>query len=494
MWFFLVQTLGALAAAMGLGLLAGWLLFGGPGSSNRSKNPMEASDLTNPTGSTTGDVSGTAPISENEDMRSFAHLSQLGSADERVSLISGAPGEAFAPASRSGAAFTTETDAESSATALATSFTTPDATPDAPTMGTTNAPTMGTTNATTEETTRTAAQAPERAHSEPSGSVEYAPFEPFAPAAMTAPSGGPESTIDDFGSGAVSPRWEVEELESELEARTADVARLKLKLRKAVEEIEKRTAYAAAAREARDEEHRRSSDLAEQLTMATAQLALATSQEARSLVDSKNLQGLEAELELAKHRAGELAVEVEEVTRSHAELQSSSEAERQALSVEAASLRLRTEGALDQLNEFSREIASFHAEHAQHLARSQQLMGELQAKLAVARAALSGRALSHAGSPQGATLVLPSGPVAVHVDPADLTQLPGMSKEIANQLSELGVSSVGEIAAWSAHDVRRMQEWLPEYPNIVTENRWVDHARGLVRSQRDSPARNLSGV
>ncbi len=494
MWFFLVQTLGALAAAMGLGLLAGWLLFGGPGGAHRSKNPLEASDPTSTARLTTGDVSGIAPVSDNEDIRSVAQLSQLGSADERVSLIGGGPGETFAPASRSDRTSTTEADSLSSAPTIGTTSTTTDA----PTIGTTSAttdvPTIGTTSATMHATTDATTHASEGAVSEPSGSVEYAPFEPFGPDAMTGSSGGPERTIDDFGSGAVSPRWEVEELESELEARTADVARLKLKLRKAVEEIEKRTAHAAAAREARDEERRRSIELAEQLAMATAQLTLANSHEARSLLDKKNLEGLEADLELAKHRAGELTIEVEELTRSHAELQSSSEAERQALSIEAASLRLRTEGALDQLNEFSREIAGFHAEHAQHLARSQQLTVELQAKLSAARAALSGRALTHAASPQGATLVLPSGPVAVRDDTADLTQLPGLSKEIANQLSELGVSSVGEIAAWSAHDVRRMQEWLPEYPNIVTENRWVDHARGLVRSQRDSTARNLSGV
>ena len=482
MWFFLVQTLGALAAAMGLGLLAGWLLFGGPGSAHRSKNPLEASDPTGTARLTTGDVSGIAPVSDNEDIRSVAQLSQLGSADERVSLIGGSPGETFAPASRSDRTSTTEADSLSSAPTIGT------------TSATTDVPTIGTTNATMHAATDATTHASEGAVSEPSGSVEYAPFEPFGPDAMTGSSGGPERTIDDFGSGGVSPRWEVEELESELEARTADVARLKLKLRKAVEEIEKRTAHAAAAREARDEERRRSIELAEQLAMATAQLTLANSHEARSLVDKKNLEGLEADLELAKHRAGELTIEVEELTRSHAELQSSSEAERQALSIEAASLRLRTEGALDQLNEFSREIAGFHAEHAQHLARSQQLTVELQAKLSAARAALSGRALTHAAGPQGATLVLPSGPAAIHDDTADLTQLPGLSKEIANQLSELGVSSVGEIAAWSAHDVRRMQEWLPEYPNIVTENRWVDHARGLVRSQRDSTARNLSGV
>lgn len=120
-------------------------------------------------------------------------------------------------------------------------------------------------------------------------------------------------------------------------------------------------------------------------------------------------------------------------------------------------------------------------------------MGELQAKLAVARAALSGRPPTHvASSNQGATLVLPS--VGVEPESNGLTQLSGMTPEIANQLSELGVGSIRDIAAWSVHDVQRMQEWLPEYPNIVADNRWVEQARSIVRSQRDSTARNLSGV
>ena len=463
MWFFLVQTLGALAAAMGLGLLAGWLLFGGPGSNSRARSrelavaTSSAPDAENENSASASTVVGLAGASDEDVESSIGRISLLGTSvlgasplgdsDEGVSII--AP---FAP--------TTVANEANGASGTSGHATSP-------------------------------------------GSISAV----SSPLVSTVPLSAGDA--EDFGADSVTPRWEIEELESELEARTADVARLKLKLRKAVEEIEKRTAQASAAREARDEERRRATELADQLAMANSQLALAAAgDQNRSAADNKNLEGLEAELQRAKHRAGQLAVEVEELTRSHAHLQSSSEAERQALLVEAASLRLRTEGALDQLNEFSREIASFHADHAQHLAHSQQLMGELQAKLTVARAALAGRmptqmssGPSTASTNQGATLVLPNSPDDRSnagnpggPNTGDLTQLPGMTQEIANQLAELGVSSLHEIAAWSVHDVARMQEWLPEYPNIVAENRWVDNARAIVRSQRDAAARNLSGV
>ncbi len=445
MWFFLVQTLGALAAAMGLGLLAGWLLFGGPGSASRARSRGGDATTTLDAPAAPG-VLTELPAHEAPsvigDISSFSD-SALGSAAEGVSIIPSAPRPLVTAAS------------------------------------------------TLADSVDSAESEPELSDANPVSSSNLWSVSEPANAVATAST---SSDNDEFGTDSLIPRWEVEELESELEARTADVARLKLKLRKAVEEIEKRTAQTAAAREARDEERRRSAELADQLAVAHSQIAIAASgDQGRRVLELSNLEDLEAELERAKHRAGQLAVEVEELTRSNAHLQSTSESERQALTVEAASLRLRTEGALDQLNDFSREIASFHAEHAQHLARSQQLMGELQAKLAVARAALSGRPPTHvASSNQGATLVLPS--VGVEPESNGLTQLSGMTPEIANQLSELGVGSIRDIAAWSVHDVQRMQEWLPEYPNIVADNRWVEQARSIVRSQRDSTARNLSGV
>ena len=408
MWFFLVQTLGALAAAMGLGVLAGWLLFGGSGSS------AKRTDATAGTGA--ADLHGTAPSPTPTGME----------------VLTSGP-----------------------ETIHATRF-------DATRFDATGSDGKGF------DATESVATGSDGKGSDATESVAAAG--PFSLTADLAPLPDRES-----GTGR---------LYSELEARTADVARLKAKLRKAVEEIERRTAQVVAAREAHELEHRRVIELESRLDEDRRS-------EQTALSDQHRLLNLETELEEARNRAGQLATEVEELAMSHAQLQSSTEAERQALTVEAASLRLRTDGALEQLNNFSREVEEFHDEHARHLARSQKLTAELQAKLAVTRSALAGRAPAPSAP---STLVLPIAPLSHSEEHDGLLQLPGMTADIANSLMELGVHSVRDIAAWSSFDVRRIQDWLPEFPNVVEEYQWVDRARVLVRALRDPSAGMVSGV
>lgn len=432
MWFFLVQTLVVLAAAMGLGVVAGWVLFGG--SYAQSVAVSNAAKLA------------ASPPSEGLNVASGAHLSDQTLPDE---------------SSRESFTGPDETQFSSGSNLLDGEIWTTD---------------------------RFADQHSEGKHvGVPSNQREsqHSPDE----AQMDSP--------------LAASNDELSVLRSELESRVADVARLKSKLRKAVEEIERRTAQTVAAREARDAERRRAEALEDELDEnsasardSAAMVAAAKSTEA----DKSALANLEVELERAKYRAGQLAVEVQELTQSQQRQNTAGESEREALTVEAASLRLRTEGALTQLNEFSREVTGFHAEQAQHLARSQQLMAELQAKITVTRSALAGRPLvaalptvtsETAGSlSDGSALGHPHTHLALPGN--ELHQLPGMTPEIASLMSEIGVNSIHEVANWSSHDVARIQGWLPEYPNVVELNRWVERARGLVRSQRD-PSRSLSG-
>ena len=402
MWFFLVQTLPVLAAAIGLGAVAGWLVWGGP-----SPSPAVA-------GVTPGAAKNFIPDLVGDPGR-----------DAGATPVDHAPLEfrAAGPVGGSRGAFGSIT-------------------------------------------------------SDLSQDIDV------SLSSVAAIDNGPAAEHE-FASGAVVPRGGAPisdaallALQQELEAKRADVARLKTKLRKAVEEIERRTTQTVAAREARDAERRRALALEEQIANLPGPDTIPS-------VDQKTLVSLEADLERAKLRANHLAIEVEELAASHAQLQSSTAAERQALTVEAANLRLRTEGALDQLNEFSREVETFHAEHSQHLARSQQLMTELQMKLALARAALAGRPATT--SAVAASLPAPTVPaqVAQGEGEASLEQLPGMSADLLRSLRELGVSSIHEVARWSSFDVQRIQGWLPEYPNVVVENRWVEHARDLVRANRE---------
>lgn len=448
MWFFLVQTLVVLAAAMGLGVLAGWLLFGGPTSTPKPLDAANSVMSASPAGLeyASTDLVSTEFVSKDtgfrSDLHSFAEVDvQLSS----IAAIDNGPADADPLRAAAFAELSVQPSAiQSSAMQLL------------------------------------AAQSLAAQVSAPKSSA----LQSSVPQASVPQASAPQSSLVQSAEmqTAEMQTVEMQTVQAQLDARSADVARLKLKLRKAVDEIERRTAQTVAARDARDAERRRVASL-------EAELAALPSADTLPSVDQKTLLDLEAELEKAKLRAGQLAIEVEELAMSHAKLQSSTEAERQALTVEAASLRLRTEGALDQLNEFSREVANFHAEHSQHLARSQQLMTELQAKLSIARSALAGRSQGAVPSfvtPDSGSHVLPNAPVSVTAGESPLLQLPGMTPEVLASMVELGVSSLQDIARWSGFDVQRIQGWMPEYPNIVEKNRWVERARALVRRERET--------
>ena len=69
----------------------------------------------------------------------------------------------------------------------------------------------------------------------------------------------------------------------------------------------------------------------------------------------------------------------------------------------------------------------------------------------------------------------------------ELVSLPGMSHELAAQLRDIGVRSVADIAGWTADDVERFQAWLPDHPGVIARNEWVDVARMLVAEAEASP-------
>jgi predicted flap endonuclease-1-like 5' DNA nuclease len=474
-WFFLAQSLAVLAAAMGLGVLAGWLLFGATASERTSASDeadfetyegqtyegqavegqavegqavegqavegqaveLSADQLEPSNFEVLGDSDADlVPIDARED--EFAHYLAAEGLDAKVTtspFLSGSGFETGADTSESGA------------------------------------------NAAREVTVGEPMEVGAMWGAQPVGAIsESIVSTPDASRLVSL-------TAAELG--------ELEELRGEVDIRKADVTRLKMKLRKAVDEIERRTAQTVAAREGRDAERRR----ADALQMELLNSAQRTDTNTVSVVDAahqKTLESLQGDLERAKHRAGQLAIEVEELTKTHARLQSSSQSEREALTVEAASLRLRTDGALEQLNEFGSQVAGFHSVHVEHVARSQKLVSELQVKLAAARSTLAGRSVPPIRTQvSAATVGVGSAQTITKYDNA-LMQLPGVTKEIADLMTEIGVSSIHEVASWSAHDINRIQEWLPEYPNIITDQRWVERARVIVRTQHD-PARLASG-
>jgi len=70
-------------------------------------------------------------------------------------------------------------------------------------------------------------------------------------------------------------------------------------------------------------------------------------------------------------------------------------------------------------------------------------------------------------------------PLAPAVD-AGLTRLKGLGPKAAARLAELGVTSVDQIAGWSAADIARIDPEMGAFKGRIARDRWVDQARLLA--------------
>jgi predicted flap endonuclease-1-like 5' DNA nuclease len=303
-------------------------------------------------------------------------------------------------------------------------------------------------------------------------------------------------------------RREIEQLSTQLESREADVVRLKAKLRKAVEEIEKRTALAQAARaELVDHQQRVAQSLA---SRAAAQPA---GQQARSEVDAQHddfapvgTRFTAAEIdELIQAKTASLQIQTSQLERRTALIQSRAEeaearvvalkaeaaqqqaeteaalakAEREAadrilaLEVDLASARQRTNLATQELMGFGSEISLIRDTNAKHLQSVHETMRDLQHRLDTTKAALAGRSIS--------SMKPASSPQESHDLPSlSLMILPGMTASVVDSLAELGITTLHDVASWTNEDVDHIQSLLPEDPEIVERNGWVAAAQRFV--------------
>jgi len=70
-------------------------------------------------------------------------------------------------------------------------------------------------------------------------------------------------------------------------------------------------------------------------------------------------------------------------------------------------------------------------------------------------------------------------PGLAQVEPG-LTQLKGLGPKAATRLAELGVASVGQIAAWSDADIARIDAEMGAFKGRIVRDRWVDQAKLLT--------------
>ena len=302
---------------------------------------------------------------------------------------------------------------------------------------------------------------------------------------------------------------DLEAIAERLKTREEDVVRLKAKLRKAVEEIEKRTAGAQAARaELLDYQEQIARDLAakpveiepsnaasrdghddfapsgtrfttveiDELVQArTASLLILTSQlERRTALIQSRAEEAESRVVALKAEAAEYQQETE-AALAKAEHDATNRI--LALEVDLASARQRTNIATRELMGFGSEIAAVRETNAKHLQVVHETMRDLQHRLDATKAALAGRSIAPS---------TPSSPSAfvsglVNSRGTSLLALPAMTSTLVDSLAELGVTSLEDVASWTAEDISQIQSWLPEDPEIVERNGWVAVAQLALR-------------
>lgn len=138
-----------------------------------------------------------------------------------------------------------------------------------------------------------------------------------------------------------------------------------------------------------------------------------------------------------------------------------------AVNIELSDARLRADAAHQALQELTQDFVDFR----EATMRQQNSMQALSERLDRARTSLVGRA-----APSNGALDEDEH----RVD--DLSKLPNMTPVLLANLSELGVSSYGEIAQWSTSDMQRIEAALGEPNGSLAQRGWVQSAAVLAQN------------
>lgn len=336
---------------------------------------------------------------------------------------------------------------------------------------------------------------------------------------------------------------ELEQSQAEVDARTSDVARLRRKLKRAVEELERLAMQLEAAEEQ-----------ITSLSSGSSPMAIAGLEGESSVVDDAQFVALRGELEESQAAHRSVTEELESVqadldsasdqlvsvhARSEAALKEVAELERHANEARSASADATArivyleEQALLWQNEADRlqavvddmviaqasevqaldarlaavqhdhdtQVAQLRAEVSDHRMRAEasseqldRLKSEIrsfrersQAHLEASRAMmadldqqLAAATTAMSHNPQPTALTVDANAHRATGPEFGLERLPGITAGLVAHLGELGVASLADVARWSPDDVARISSWLPESRDIIGENNWVETARSLL--------------
>ncbi len=147
------------------------------------------------------------------------------------------------------------------------------------------------------------------------------------------------------------------------------------------------------------------------------------------------------------------------------------ESQLSALHVELSDARLRADAAHEALQELTQEFVGFR-EISQ---RQQSTVQSLSDRLERARSTLGGRQLAPSQTSKPDTQATTD----------DLSALPGITPTLLAHLAEFGVSSYAEIGRWGSSDMERYEAML-EVPGVITTNEWPTVARAMWEARHDA--------
>ena len=89
-------------------------------------------------------------------------------------------------------------------------------------------------------------------------------------------------------------------------------------------------------------------------------------------------------------------------------------------------------------------------------------------------------------APEPDVVPLGPAPAPAAVGPADgpVTQLKGLGPKVAGRLAELGITTVGQIAALSDDEASALDARLGAFSGRMTRDRWLEQARFLAQGDR----------
>ncbi len=196
---------------------------------------------------------------------------------------------------------------------------------------------------------------------------------------------------------------------------------------------------------------------------ASAEVAAARSEMNRLVEEAEHaafrLQLSERALDDARTRASDAERAVEDFRSELVRTRTESAEKISALELEASNSRLRADAATMELQELEQQLLDIQMANARLLEQTTSTIGAAKSHIQAARVSLTGQ------TPMASDRTredLQQRDDELEISPVGLEALPGATPELINQLRELGVEQLADIASWNSGDLERFQAWMPE--------------------------------